>query len=259
MTKPTGPNGVSFNQPCRKRDVVPDRGPALTDALILVKCKNQSPYYSNRPSPEKGTNLKTIIAASRNAHKIKEIETITAKFGMRVISRDEAGLPPEEIEETGATFEENSLLKARTICALSGQPTIADDSGLMVDYLDGAPGVYSARFAGEDQNDRRNNEKLLKLLDGVPREQRTAKFVSVVSLVFPDGEELVARGECPGHMLTEYHGTGGFGYDPLFLPDGCEKTFAEMNAEEKNAVSHRARALAVLEELLQARKQPADI
>lgn len=197
---------------------------------------------------------KIIVAASRNRHKIEEIEAITRKFGMKIISRDEAGVPPVEIIEDGETFEENSLKKAEEIMKLCGKITLADDSGLMVDYLGGAPGVYSARFAGEDGNDDANNRKLLTLLDGVPEKERTARFVSVITMVYPDGTVLVARGECPGRIITEPAGEGGFGYDPIFVPDGYEKTFAQLSAEEKNAISHRANALIRLEELLKERK-----
>ena len=196
---------------------------------------------------------KTIVAASRNRHKIEEIDAITRKVGMRIISRDEAGVPPVEIEEDGDTFEANSLKKAEEIMKLCGKITLADDSGLMVDYLGGAPGVYSARFAGEDGNDKKNNEKLLRLLEGVPADERTAKFVSVITMVYPDGTVISARGECRGRIITEPTGDGGFGYDPLFVPDGYEKTFAQLSAEEKNAISHRAAALAELEKLLEAR------
>ena len=196
-----------------------------------------------------------IVAASRNRHKIEEIEAITKKFGMRIISRDEAGIPPVEIEEDGQTFEENSFKKASEIMKICGQITLADDSGLMVDYLNGAPGVYSARFAGEDGNDAKNNEKLLKLMEGVPADKRTAKFVSVITMVYPDGTVLTARGECPGTILTAPAGDGGFGYDPLFVPEGYEKTFAQLTADEKNAISHRAVALVELERLLSEREQ----
>ena len=194
--------------------------------------------------------MATIIAASRNKHKIVEIETITKKFGLDVISRDEAGLPPEEVEESGATFEENSYIKAKAIMDICGQPTIADDSGLEVEYLNGAPGVYSARFAGEECDDEKNNQKLLALLADVPDEERRARFVSVITLLFPDGRVFVARGECPGRIIHQGRGDGGFGYDPLFLPDGCRKTFAEMDSEEKNLISHRSKALADLERQL---------
>ena len=195
-----------------------------------------------------------IVMASHNQHKIKEIEAITKKFGMPVISRDEAGVPPVEIIEDGETFEENSFKKANEIMKLCGRITLADDSGLEVDYLDGAPGVYSARFAGEDGNDAKNNEKLLKLLDGAAPEARTARFVSVITMVYPDGTVLTARGECPGRILEAPSGENGFGYDPLFVPDGCDVTFAQLGAEEKNRISHRVKALEKLEYLLQERK-----
>lgn len=198
--------------------------------------------------------METIIAASRNQHKITEIEAITKKFGMNIISRDEAGIPKFEIEEDGETFEENSFKKANEIMKVCGKITIADDSGLMVEYLCGAPGVYSARFAGEDGNDVKNNEKLLMLLEGVPYKERRAKFVSVITMVYPDGECLTARGECEGHIIEAPTGENGFGYDPLFVPEGYQRTFAQLSAEEKNQISHRAKALVQLEKLLAERK-----
>ncbi|MDD6815649.1 MAG: XTP/dITP diphosphatase [Firmicutes bacterium] len=199
--------------------------------------------------------MAVIVAASKNKHKIEEIEAITKKFGMNVIPRNEAGVPDEiEIEEDGETFEENSLKKARGIMEICGQTTIADDSGLMVDYLGGAPGVYSARFAGEDGNDEKNNQKLIHLLEEVAPKEKTAKFVSVITLIFPDGETIVARGECPGRIIDQPVGENGFGYDPLFVPDGYNKTFAQLTAEEKNQISHRALALQELERQLLARK-----
>ena len=137
----------------------------------------------------------TIVAATQNKHKIVEIEAITKEFGMDIISRDEAGVPDIEIVEDGNTFEENSYKKAYEIMKLCGKITIADDSGLEVDCLDGAPGVYSARFAGEDGDDEANNRKLIDLIKDVPYEKRTGRFVSVITMVFPDGESLVARGE----------------------------------------------------------------
>ncbi len=191
-----------------------------------------------------------IIAASRNQKKIKEMEAITKAFGMKIISRDDAGLPTTEIEEDGETFEANSYKKAYEIMKLSGSPTIADDSGLMVDYLDGAPGVYSARFAGDACDDHANNQKLLTLLKGVPEEKRGAKFVSVITLIFPDGRTLVARGETEGTLLEEERGEGGFGYDPLFVPIGYKQTYSELSAEEKNQISHRGKALQKLQDLL---------
>ena len=186
---------------------------------------------------------KTIVAASRNRHKIEEIEAITRKFGMRIISRDEAGVPPVEIEEDGDTFEANSLKKAEEIMKLCGKITLADDSGLMVDYLGGAPGVYSARFAGEDGNDKKNNEKLLKELKGVPKEKRGAQFICQIVLVDQDEKYLSIKGEVRGRILEELSGKEGFGYDPVFFYEPLNKTFGELSSEEKNSVSHRACAL----------------
>lgn len=198
--------------------------------------------------------MRTIIAASSNAHKIKEIQAIMSKFQMQVVSRDEAGVPAFEIEEDGETFEENSLKKASEIMKITGQITIADDSGLMVDYLGGAPGVYSARFAGEECDDTKNNNKLLTLLKGLSPKEKTAKFVSVITLMFPDGTAIVARGECKGRIIDTPTGENGFGYDPLFVPDGYDKTFAQLSEDEKNAISHRAKALEKLEILLRERE-----
>lgn len=202
--------------------------------------------------------MKRIIIASQNKHKIEEIEAITKKFGMTIVSRNDAGIPDVEVVEDGETFEENSYKKAHEIMKLSGEMTIADDSGLMVDALDGAPGVYSARFSGEGATDKSNNEKLLALLADTPYEKRTAKFVSVITMIYPDGDKIVARGECPGHIITEERGEGGFGYDPLFVPDGYDMTFAELGSEEKNKISHRARALAELERQLESQLEKRD-
>ena len=187
--------------------------------------------------------------------KIEEIEAITKKFGMEIQSRDDAGVPEIEIEEDGETFEENSRKKAEAVMRLCGKVTIADDSGLMVEYLGGAPGVYSARFAGEDCSDEKNNEKLLSLLEGVPYKERRAKFVSVITMLWPDGGQIVARGECEGHIIDVPVGENGFGYDPLFVPDGFQRTFAQMTQDEKNKISHRAKALMELEKLLAERNE----
>lgn len=196
-----------------------------------------------------------IVAATQNKHKIDEIEAITKEFGMEIISRRDAGVPDFEIEEDGDTFEYNSEKKAREIMEACNQITIADDSGLAVDALDGAPGVYSARFAGEDADDEANNNKLLHLLKDVPVEKRTAQFVSVITMVFPDGETLSARGECKGRILFERRGNNGFGYDPLFVPLGFDKSFAELDGAEKNQISHRSRALSKLSALLAKREE----
>jgi len=191
-----------------------------------------------------------VVAATKNKHKIDEIQAITKEFGMEVVSRTDAGVPDVEVEEDGETFEENSEKKAREIMELCGDITIADDSGLMVDALGGAPGVISARFAGEDGNDGKNNEKLLNLLADVEPEKRTARFVSVITMLYPDGKKIVARGECEGHIIYHPRGSNGFGYDPLFVPAGYEKTFAELSGEEKNKISHRAIALRNLKKIL---------
>lgn len=190
-------------------------------------------------------NMK-IVAATGNKHKIEEIESITKRFGMNVITKAEAGVGDLEVEETGTTFEENSLIKAEAIMKATGLPAIADDSGLEADALDGAPGVYSARFSGEGATDESNNAKLLKLMENVPDDKRSARFVSVVTLCFPDGTVVAARGECPGTLIRSPQGDGGFGYDPLFVPVGYDKTYAEISAEEKNIISHRAKALGIL-------------
>lgn len=196
-----------------------------------------------------------IVAATQNKHKIKEIEAITKEFGMEIISRDEAGVPKIEVVEDGETFEENSYKKAYEIMQLCGKITIADDSGLVVDCLDGAPGVYSARFAGVDGDDEANNRKLVSLIRDVPYEKRTARFVSVITMVFPDGESIVARGEVEGHLVLEKQGENGFGYDPLFVPVGYEDTFGVIDPEIKNRISHRANALVKLREKLQEREE----
>ncbi len=191
------------------------------------------------------------ITASQNKDKIKEIENITKKFGINAISRDDFGLPKFEIEEDGETFEENSYKKAKVIWDLCEEIVIADDSGLCIDFLDGAPGVYSARFAGDDVNYKDNNEKLLSLLKGIPTSQRAAYFVCVITVILKNGKKLVARGECHGHILEEPIGDGGFGYDPIFQPDGMNKSFAQLTSQEKNEISHRGKALEKLAQLLQ--------
>ncbi len=198
--------------------------------------------------------MERVILASRNKGKLREICAILEKFGMETVSRDDAGLPTFEVEETGGTFEENSFIKAKAISDITHAITIADDSGLEVDALNGAPGVYSARYAGEGCTPADNNEKLLRELQDVPEGKRGAAFVSVITMLFPNGEQLVARGECRGRIALELRGEGGFGYDPLFIPDGESRSFGEMSADEKNRISHRARSLQILEKMIQERK-----
>lgn len=192
----------------------------------------------------------TLVAATGNVNKLREIKEITEAFGVRILSKKEAGVEELDVEETGSTFEENSFIKAEAIMKATGCSAIADDSGLEVRALDGAPGVYSARFSGEDATDESNNLKLLELMKDIPDEERQARFVSAVTVCFSNGDVITARGECPGRMLREPVGNGGFGYDPLFLPDGYDETFAQLSEEAKNGMSHRARALAALGEKL---------
>lgn len=187
--------------------------------------------------------MRKMVLASSNRHKLEEIMEITKEFGVELITMDEAGLGGMDIEENGSTFEENSMIKAKAVVDELGLPAIADDSGLMVDFLNGAPGIYSARYSGEDKNYDANNKKLISELQNAPKEERGAQFVSVITLLMPSGESLVVRGEVEGVIGYEEKGTNGFGYDPLFYIPSLDKTFAELTSEEKNEISHRANAL----------------
>ena len=192
-----------------------------------------------------------LVLASKNQKKMKEMNEILSGMGVEVCLQSDVGIDID-VEETGTTFEENSLLKARAVMEASGLPAIADDSGLCVDALNGAPGVYSARYGGEGLDDT-GRYKLL--LANMPRgAARTAKFVSVITCCFPGGDVLTARGECPGTIAFAPMGEGGFGYDPVFFLPKLKKTFAQLSPEEKNAISHRGKALesfqAKLEEYL---------
>ncbi len=190
-----------------------------------------------------------LVISTGNPNKLKEIQSLLKDFPLEVKSKDQVGLEEIEIEETGTTFEENALLKAKGIQQHTGTLVLADDSGITVDALEGAPGVYSARYGGEEGNDRKNNQKLLGALKEVPKEKRGAAFVCAVVVVLPDGKILKATGVTRGTVGFEEKGQGGFGYDPLFiLPNG--KTMAELTATEKNAVSHRGKALRAIKELL---------
>lgn len=191
-----------------------------------------------------------VIAATQNKHKLEEIYAIIKDYDMELISQADAGFGNVDVEENGNTCEENSFIKANAICQLSKEMAIADDTGLFVDALNGEPGVNSARYSGVHGDDPANRAKLLENLKDVPFDKRTATFVTVITLVYPDGKKLVARGECKGHIATEEKGDGGFGYDSIFIPLESDKTFAELGPEFKNSISHRARALKRLEELL---------
>lgn len=190
--------------------------------------------------------MKKAVLASGNAHKVHEIGIILKDFDLEIQTMRDAGFEGD-IDETGTTFEANSLIKAEEVMqALDVDVTIADDSGLEVDALNGAPGVYSARYAGETCDDEANNVKLLDALKNVALEDRTATFVTVITYLLRSGEKIVARGEVKGHIGFEKIGTNGFGYDPLFIVDGYDRTYAQMNDEEKSKLSHRAAALEVL-------------
>lgn len=200
----------------------------------------------------------TMVLASRNPKKIAEMRTLMAELlpEVQVLSLDDVGVT-EEIVEDGSTFEENALIKA-SAAARGGRIGVADDSGLTVDALGGEPGIWSARYAarcGEsvDHNDKANNRLLLRKLETVPEEKRGAAFVCAIACVLPDGSSFTVRGEARGRILREYHGNGGFGYDPLFFYPPLGKTFAELSAEEKNAVSHRGQAMRLFAEALRRR------
>ena len=185
-----------------------------------------------------------FILATNNMKKLVEMQRILSPLGINVGTANMLGKQLEDVEEDGNTFEDNAKLKARAACKEMNMPAIADDSGLCVDYLDGAPGIFSARFAGEHGNDEKNNDLLLEKLDGVPLEKRTAHYVCAICCTFPDGREIVVRGECNGVIGFERDGHEGFGYDPLFLVDG--KAFGRYTAEEKDKISHRGNALRLL-------------
>ena len=181
-----------------------------------------------------------LVLASKNKKKLAELNDILSQLGIQVCSEAEAGVDVE-VEETGTTFEENSLLKAKAVMEASGLPAVADDSGLCVDCLGGAPGVYSARYGGEGLDDTGRYKLLLENMRG--QMPRTAKFVSVITCCFPNGDVISARGECPGTIAFAPMGEGGFGYDPVFFVPQLKKTFAQLTAEEKSAISHRGKAL----------------
>lgn len=185
-----------------------------------------------------------FILATNNMKKLAEMQRILSPLGVNVVTAKMLGITLEDVEEDGETFEDNAKLKAHAACKETNMPAIADDSGLCVDYLDGAPGIFSARFAGEHGNDEKNNDLLLEKLDGVPLEERTAHYVCAICCIFPDGKEIVVRGECNGVIGFERDGNEGFGYDPLFLVDG--KAFGRYTAEEKDKISHRGNALRLL-------------
>ena len=186
-----------------------------------------------------------FIIATHNQKKLAELRRILSPLGIEAMTADEAGISFDDVEETGVTFEENAAIKARALFDGSGFGTIADDSGLCVDALDGAPGVYSARYSGEHGKDADNIALLLKNMTDVPDSERAARFVCAICCIKPDGEEFIIRGECEGKIGYECVGDGGFGYDPVFmLPNGI--SMAQLSKEEKDAISHRGNALRLL-------------
>lgn len=195
--------------------------------------------------------MRKIILSSSNKHKIDEIRKILEDLDVLVISKDDLGLSNFEVIEDGDTLEENAIKKAKALSEKVDGIILADDTGLFVDYLNGEPGVRSARFAGENASYLDNNIKLLKKLEGIPLEKRTAKFKTVIAIVFEDKSIKTVLGECSGKIALKPSGESGFGYDPLFIVDDYNKTFAELGEEIKNRISHRANALKKLKELLE--------
>lgn len=193
--------------------------------------------------------MKKLIAATKNSGKLKEIREILGGLPFEVVSMEDAGIT-DDIEETGSTFEENALIKAREIHRKTRQMVMADDSGLEVDYLNGAPGIFSSRFAGEGATDEDKNNKLLELLKDVPVDKRTARFVCVIAVVFPDGTHFTVKGTCEGYISYKPEGSNGFGYDPLFYIPKLNMTTAQMSSEKKHEISHRGKALRMMVEEL---------
>ena len=193
--------------------------------------------------------MKKLIAATKNKGKINEIQEILSDMPFQVISMEEAGIT-KDIEEFGSTFEENALIKAEEVCKLTGEIVMADDSGLEVDALNGAPGIYSARFAGEGASDEDKNIKLLNMLKDVPFEKRGARFVCAIAVAYPDGKSFCVRGTCEGYIGFKSEGNNGFGYDPLFYMPEFNMTTAQLAPEEKHKISHRGKALRLMVERL---------
>lgn len=193
-------------------------------------------------------NMKKFIIATNNAKKLVELDRILNPLGINAVTARDAGVDLGDVEETGTTFEENALIKAMSAFEKSGFPAIADDSGLMVDALDGRPGVYTARYGGEGLSDKERYMHLLDEMKDIPKDKRTARFVSAICCVLSKGEVITVRGDCVGEIAFEPSGEGGFGYDPIFLYEG--KSFALLTPEEKDSISHRGKALRLLREEL---------
>lgn len=193
---------------------------------------------------------KKLLLATRNQHKKRELQAMLAGMDVEILTLDDIPSLPE-VEEDGVSFAENAAKKARVNATLSGFTCLADDSGLTVDALDGQPGIYSARFSGPEADDNKNNDKLLGLMEGIPDEMRTAAFVCVIAIADSNGSVSIVEGICPGRIIRERQGGGGFGYDPLFVPDGYNVTFAQLSEADKNRISHRGRALTLARPLIE--------
>lgn len=198
--------------------------------------------------------MKEIVIATKNKGKVEEFKALFERHGIKIISLLDLDEPIPDIEETGTTFKENARLKAEGIAKALNVPVVADDSGLAVDALEGRPGVYSARYAGEPTDDVKNYEKLLNELRDVPDEKRTARFICVLALAIPGEETIFTEGTCEGQIAHEPQGTHGFGYDPVFIPEGYERTMAQLEPSEKNRISHRYKALLELEKWLKQQR-----
>lgn len=198
--------------------------------------------------------LDKLIFATGNEGKMKEIRMILADMGMEILSMKEAGVDTDIVED-GTTFEENALIKARTVAAVSGLPAMADDSGLEVDHMDKAPGIYSARFLGEDTSYRIKNQYIIDQLAEVEGDARSARFVCAIALVLPDGRSFTTRATVEGVIAYEERGNEGFGYDPIFYLPEYGKTTAELTSEEKNVISHRGKALRQMKAIMEEQKE----
>jgi XTP/dITP diphosphohydrolase len=193
-----------------------------------------------------------IAIATRNEHKLLELGRICAGWPVTWLTIHDHPGPWPDVEETGDTYLENALLKARAVATALGEPAMADDSGIEVDALGGKPGPRSARFAGEDASDPENLRALIQAMAGVPSSGRSARYRCVAAMAWPDGREVHAEGVCEGTLVRKPQGVGGFGYDPAFVPEGRDETMAELSAEEKDRISHRGRAFRALKETLEA-------
>ncbi|SHG86488.1 XTP/dITP diphosphatase [Ornithinibacillus halophilus] len=194
--------------------------------------------------------MKEIMIATKNKGKAKEFKAFFSKYGIEAKSLLDLDEPIDDIEETGSTFEENAAIKAEEISNLLNIPVLSDDSGLEIDFLEGRPGIFSARYAGEPKDDRKNYEKVLEELKDVPDHERTARFVCVLAIATPGEKTVFRKGYCEGKIGLEPRGENGFGYDPIFIPKGYEKTMAQLSPDEKSKISHRSNAIVQLEDWL---------